>query len=154
MPAASNDTWVIHAKVPMVFPGPSVIIATCQSAVPDATPSTGILYRPHHVSVSTPYTLSVEPGSMVTPGSTVIVQANGGACPVPAVTPIVALYERTGATQVVARAMGEPHPGTYWQASLPVPPGLKTGHYQLEADCDYSRGAIYGSYAPVQITVK
>ena len=91
---------------------------------------------------------------MVTPGSRLTVRALGGACPVPAVTPIVALYERTGAAQVEARTMGEPHPGTYWQASLAVPPELKTGRYQLEADCDYSRGAIYGSYAPVQITVK
>jgi hypothetical protein len=64
------------------------------------------------------------------------------------------LYQTTGTTtQVVANTSGESHPGTYWQASLVVPPELKPGHYQLEADCDYSRGAIYGSYAPLQIIV-
>jgi hypothetical protein len=64
------------------------------------------------------------------------------------------LYESGDTAQVIANTMGELHLGRYWQASLTVPRGLKTGHYQLEADWDYSRGAIYGSYAPVQITVK
>ena len=73
--AASNGTWIIHAKVPMVFPGPSVVIAICQAAVPKATPSTAIRYGPDHVSVSTPNTLSLRPGTMVTPGSTLTVRA-------------------------------------------------------------------------------
>ena len=150
----SNGTWSIKARVPMVFPGSSVIIATCRSAAPNATPSTGFVYRPDRVSVSTPYTLAVAPGTMIPPGSTLTVQANGGPCPAPAVRPIVALYERAGRTQVVARTMGEMRSGTYWQASLAVPPGLQTGQYQLEADCEYSRGVVFGSYAPVQMTVK
>ena len=147
-----NATWTISVSVPMVFPGPSVITATCVPATPGA-PAAGFRYRPKQVSVSTPYTLSVTPGTMVTPGSTLTVQPSGGDCPPPAVTPIVALYQTTGATQVLATTMGETHPATYWQANLAVPPQTKPGRYRLEADCDYSRGAIYGSYMPVQITV-
>jgi hypothetical protein len=152
--SSPNGTWVIDANVPMVFPGPSVISASCRPADLGESVSAGFLYRPMQVSVTTPDALSVTPGTTVTPGSTLTVQPEGGNCPGPAVTPIVALYDERGTTQVLASTMGEPHPGTYWQASLVVPLQAKAGRYQLEADCDYSRGAIYGSYAPVEITVR
>ena len=104
--------------------------------------------------MSTPYTLSVTPGLTVTPGSNLTIQPNGGGCSAPAVTPIVALYQETGRTRVLATTMGETRLEDYWQASLVIPLQAKPGQYQLEADCDYSRGAIYGSYAPLHITVK
>ena len=149
-----NDRWTINAMVPMVLPGPSIITGSCRPALSTTDPAAGFLYRPRHVSVSTPYTLSVTPGATVIPGSTLTIQPNGGGCSAPAVTPIVALYQETGAIRVLTTTMGETHPETYWQANLVVPLHARPGHYQLEADCDYSRGAIYGSYAPRHITVK
>jgi hypothetical protein len=149
-----KGTWTINAIVPMVFPEPSVITASCRPSTPGASSSAGFLYLRRPVSVSTPYTLSVTPSTRVTSGSTLTVQPKGGNCPAPALAPIVALYQKSSATHLLTSTMGETNPGNYWEASLVVPAQIKAGHYQLEADCDYSRGAIYGSYAPVQVYVK
>jgi hypothetical protein len=81
------------------------------------------------------------------------VQSEGGGCGQIA-SPFVALYETAGTTQTVVYSWAQPGSTTDWQASLVVPSGLTAGQYRLEADCDYSRGAIYGSYAPLEITIE
>lgn len=146
-----NGSWTISTAVPMVFPGPSIVTASCRP--PDTASSSGFLYQPTSVTVTTPFMLSVAPGTTVGPGSTLTVQPLGGNCG-PNSYPFVGLYQTTGTTKAVTYTYGQAHPGTYWQASLAVPSGLKPGTYQLEADCDLSRGAIFGSYAPLQIAVQ
>lgn len=149
--SGSNATWTISTSVPMVVPGPSLITAQC--VPPDSTMTSGFIYQPKAVSVSTPYTLSVAPGTTVAPGSTLVVQSQGGGCGQIA-SPFVALYETAGTTQTVVYSWAQSGSGADWQASLVVPSGLMAGRYRLEADCDYSRGAIYGSYAPLEITIE
>ena len=149
--SGSNATWTISTSVPMVVPGPSLITAQC--VPPDSTMTSGFIYQPRAVSVSTPYTLSVAPGTTVAPGSTLVVQSQGGGCGQIAL-PFVALYETAGTTQTVVYSWAQSGSGADWQASLVVPSGLMAGRYRLEADCDYSRGAIYGSYAPLEITIE
>jgi hypothetical protein len=146
-----GDTWTISTAVPMVFPGPSMVTASCRP--PDTTAPSGFLYQPKDVAVSTPYVLSVTPGTTVSPGTTLTVEPVGGDCG-PYTSPFVALYQTMGTVAVVNYSWGKALSGAYWQASLAIPSGLKAGHYQLEADCDQSRGAIFGSYAPLQITVE
>lgn len=146
-----NGSWSISTAVPMVFPGPSIVSASCRP--PDEDSSSGFLYQPANVTVATPYTLSVVPGTTIRSGSTLTVQPVGGNCG-PYTYPFVGLYQTTGTTQAVTYTYAQTNPETYWQASLTVPHGLKPGTYQLEADCDQSRGAIFGSYAPLQITVQ
>ncbi len=149
--ADPSGTWTISTMVPMVFPGPSIVTASCRP--PDSATTAGFLYQPKDVSVSTPYMLSVSPGTTVAPGSTLTVEPVGGDCK-PNTYPFVALYQTTNTTQAVNYVYGQTHSGTLWRASLAVPSGLHAGNYQLEADCDLSRGAIFGSYAPLQITVE
>jgi hypothetical protein len=149
--AAPNGAWTITTVVPMVFPGPSIVTASCRP--PDSATPSGFVYQPRDVSVNTPYMLSVAPGTTVAPGSTLTVQPVGGDCK-PNTYPFVALYQTIGTTEAVNYVYGQTHAGTFWQASLVVPSGLHAGYYQLEADCDLSRGAIFGSYAPLQITVE
>jgi hypothetical protein len=149
--SGSNATWTISTAVPMVVPGPSLITAQC--VPPDSTATSGFIYQPKAVSVSTPYTLSVAPGTTVTSGSTLTVQSEGGGCGQIA-SPFVALYETAGTTQTVVYSWAQSGSATDWRASLVVPAGLTAGQYRLEADCDYSRGAIYGSYAPLEITIE
>jgi hypothetical protein len=149
--AQPNGTWAISTTVPMVFPGPSIVTASCRP--PDSATTAGFLYQPRDVSVSTPYVLAVSAGTTVAPGSTLTVQAVGGNCR-PNTYPFVALYQTTNTTQAVSYVDGRAQSGRFWRASLVVPSGLHAGNYQLEADCDLSRGAIFGSYAPLQITVE
>ncbi len=149
-----TGNWTISGVVPMVFPGSSLITARCTGEANPASPST-FLYPPLPVTVQTPFTLSVAPDGPVSPGATLTVQSNGGGCGAIASSPIVALYETSGTTQAVANTLGEStQPGSPWEAHLALPSDLPPGRYQLEADCDYSRGAIYGSYAPAEITVR
>lgn len=145
-----SGTWTIRTTVPMVFPGSSIIVASCRP--PDTGAPAGFLYKSRNVMVSTPYTLAVTPGATVTSGTTLMIQPVGGDCP-PNTEPFVALYQMTGPIQTLVYGYGLAHSGTYWQVSLVVPSGLNAGQYQLEADCDLSRGAIYGSYAPLIITI-
>jgi hypothetical protein len=142
--------WTISTAAPMVFPGPSIVTASCRP--PNTTAPSGFVYQARDVSVSTPYMLSVSPGATVTPGSTLTVTPLGGDCTSYS-SPFVALYQTVGGIEAVTYAYGQAPSGASWQASLTVPSGLKAGRYQLEADCDQSRGAIFGSYAPLQITV-
>jgi hypothetical protein len=81
------------------------------------------------------------------------VQSEGGGCGQIA-SPFIALYETAGTPQTVVYSWAQSGSATDWRASLVVPAGLTAGQYRLEADCGYSRGAIYGSYAPLQITVE
>jgi hypothetical protein len=149
--SGSDATWTISTIVPMVVPGPSLITAQC--VPPDSTTTSGFLYQPKAVSVSTPYMLSVAPGTTVAPGSTLTVRSVGGGCGQIA-APFVALYETAGTIQTVVYNWAQSSSATGWQASLVVPSGLAAGPYRLEADCDYSRGAIFGSYAALEITVE
>lgn len=153
VPSGPKGTWTISAVVPMVFPGPSIITARCFPL--DSAARAGFLYRPRDVSVNTHYTLSVSPGTTVTPGTTLTVRSEGGGCRGVS-SPFVALYQTVGMTYAVAETQSSDQlaSGTNWQSQLALPSGLNAGQYQLEADCDYSRGAIYGSYAPLEITVK
>ena len=148
-----TGTWTISGVVPMVFPGASLITARCTGDPASAAPSI-FLYPPLPVTVRTPFTLSVAPDGAASPGATLTVQSNGGGCGTIASSPIVALYETSGTIQAVTNTLGQStQPGASWEAQLTLPSDLPPGRYQIEADCDYSRGAIYGSYAPMQITV-
>jgi hypothetical protein len=101
------------------------------------------------VTVSTPFQLAVEQGTSVSPGTTMDVNLLGGICPGVS-GPQVDLY--TGAQIPVVTATASSVGG--WPFALALPPGLTPGQYRLEADCVYSRGAVFGSYAPLTITVR
>ena len=123
---------------------------------PDSNNDIGIhLPTEGKLQVSTPYTLSVAPGTDRRPGEHPgLVQSQGGGCGQFA-SPFVALYETAGTTQTVVYSWAQSGSGADWQASLVVPrSGLMAGRYRLEADCDYPRGAIYGSDAPLEITIE
>ena len=91
----------------------------------------------------------VEEGTTVDAGTTLHVTLLGSTCPGVS-HPFVDLY--TGSQIQVVTATASTVSG--WPYALALPPGLTPGQYRLEADCVYSRGAVYGSHAPLTITVR
>jgi hypothetical protein len=145
-----DGRWTATGTVPMIPPGSATLTGWCMPEEGDDGESIDFDYIPGlRVTVSTPFQLAVEQGTSVSPGSTLDVNLLGGTCGGVA-GPLVDLY--TGAQIKVVTATASSISG--WQFALALPPGLMPGQYRLEADCVYSRGAVFGSYAPTTITVR
>ena len=144
----ADGQWTLTAIVPMVPPGPATLTGSCAPEEGDS--ATEFTYPPGlRVTVSTSFGIDIEQGTTVKAGTVLDFNLVGGGCPGPSY-PDIYLY--TGAQLQVTQA--SPSTGGPWQYSLTVPPGLTPGAYRLEADCLYSRGAVYGSYAPATVTVQ
>jgi hypothetical protein len=99
--------------------------------------------------VSTPDQIEVEQGTMVSPGAILDINLVGGTCPGPS-SPDISLYSSAGVPVASAPA---PTVGG-WTHALALPSSVTPGAYRLEADCTYSRGAVYGTYEPATIIVR
>ena len=140
------------ALVPMVAPGAAHIVASCTPHQGDVASVADFSYRPISVKVTSPYSLAVRPGLTVAPGATVSISPIGGGCGA-ADYAYVALYATAPKVTQVVQGVGTVTGGTGWEDTLTVPRGLAPGHYRLEADCAYSRGAVLGSYPAVSLNV-
>jgi hypothetical protein len=145
----TNGVWTMTGTVPMVPPGPATLTGWCQPQAGDAGGSIEFHYLPGvRVTVTSTFRLEVEQGTTVPAGTTLDVNLLGGNCPGPSL-PDLALYS----AEQVQLVVPAPHFTDTGPFTMALPVGLTPGHYQLEADCVYSRGAVYGSYPPVTITV-
>jgi hypothetical protein len=151
--ADAAGQWSMTVAVPMVAPGTSMLTGWCAPSPEDQNPLTSDFRYPSvPITVSSPYRLEVAPATTVRAGTVLTVTLLGGDCPNPGAAEELSLFSPTG-TPV---ATPEPSAGatTEGQYALEVPPGSDPGQYQLEDDCVENRGAVFGSYAPVTITVE
>ena len=150
--ADADGLWMFVATVPMVAPGTLTLNGFCTSNQSDDNDLTSdFRYPPVSVTVTTPYQLEVRPATTVTPGTTLTVNLVGGPCTNDGAGGEVILYSESG-TQIAFPHVSAATAGGSAQI-LVVPPGLTPGQYQVEADCsEYI--AVFGSYAPVTITVQ
>ncbi len=145
-----DGRWTATGTVQMIPPGPATLTGWCMPQEGDDGESIEFDYIPGlRVTVTTAFQLAVEQGTTVNAGTTIDVNLLGGTCGSVA-GPRVDLYTGAQIQVVTATASGT----TRWPFALALPPGLMPGQYRLEADCVYSRGAVFGSYAPTTITVQ
>jgi hypothetical protein len=145
----ANGQWSMMATVPMIPPGPATLTGSCMPQEGGDGESIEFSYLPElKVSVTSPDQLEVEHGTTVKPGTDLEINLLGGTCPGPS-SPDIRLYSGSGLS--LAAASGSAVAG--WQYAVSIPSGLAPGQYRLEADCVYSRGVVYGSYAPSMITI-
>ncbi len=162
VPVGADGQWTTTSTVPMLPGGPTILTAYCG---PEASASSKwvFVYPSVHVTVTTPFELSVLPSNTASPGTTLSVTPVGGGCPPPSTWIQLTLYTTSqprtqpqievaqGATNNTGLSADQT---LDWTGSVTVPSSLAPGQYQLGADCVYSRGAPKGSYAPIAITVK
>jgi hypothetical protein len=134
----------------MAAPGKSVLTGWCIPNENDDGSAIEFDYPSLPVTVTTRFLMTVEPGTSVETATMLNVDLLGGVCPNSAASPQVALY--SSSHKDVADGSGGPAPGRHW--ALEVPKGLVPGRYQLEADCILGRGAVFGTYAPLTLTVR
>jgi hypothetical protein len=140
--------WTFTATVPMVPSGTATLNGWCNPQENGDSGMNDFTYPPGaRVTVSSRYQVEVSPGTIGKPGSTLRLNLFGGACPGPAV-PYIYLYSAASTQLTQANWVSG------FQYTLTVPADLAAGDYRLEADCLFSRGAVYGSYAPVTIAVR
>jgi hypothetical protein len=141
----ADGRWTMTTTVPMVSPGDSMLTGWCMpQRGPDG--ATEFTYPGVPVTVTSRFRLGVKPATKVKPGTKLSVTLVGGDCPGSSV-PTVILF--TGSQQVVT-STNDSTDGVF---TLAVPTAAMTGHYQLEADCSYSRCLVEGSFAPTEIVV-
>jgi hypothetical protein len=145
----ASGQWTMSDPVPMVPSGPAVIEGSCMPQENGDGASTEFTYPTVPVMVTSPFQVEVRPSTTVESGATLQVYLIGGSCR-GASSAQTYLYN----AEKKQVAMATPITSTQQQYSLTVPSGLMPGRYQIEADCVYSRGAVYGSYTPTAITVQ
>jgi hypothetical protein len=153
MTVGHNGLWTMQGTVPMVPPGPAMLAATCSPLSDGGVGHPVFYYRAISVKmVNSPYRLKVEPGTTVAAGTRLTVASVGGNCWARSSFPEVSLYSPT--YHDVADGTGPNATSSVsWLSILTVPRGSKPGHYTLEADC-VGGYAVWGTYAPVVITVR
>ena len=111
-------------------------------------------YPPLVVTITGAAPISISPESGLTPGETVTVSASRNICTSP-YSAFVQLFPKARMARAAAVAGGTSIPPTQgaWISTMTIPADLMPGHYEVEADCIYSRGAYQGSYQPVDVSI-
>jgi hypothetical protein len=151
-----SGTWSVTLPIVRSSPlGPQEVGAQCDSV----SPATNLwTYPPQVVDLTSTYSLSVQPGTTVTPGTTIYISSEG-ACPDPTPTSpdayVVVWFGPSAAGSTYADRGQLPYVSTdglgNWSTSFQVE-GVDPGAYDLSAFCSGDQ-AVTNYYNPVTITV-
>jgi hypothetical protein len=152
--AGPDGRWSADANVPMVALGPAILESAC---VPNnvTTSTTAFRYANIPVTVESAAEVSVSPGTVVTPGTSLII-SSATRCPLGfPIASLVTLHTKTAAFPTgIPVGTGKPSgPPGWWPLTLSVSASTISGTYILEASCYYV-GTTVGIYEPVSVTVK
>lgn len=144
-----DGRWALTGTVPAIVIGASKVLGGCFDRYGAATP-----IAPVAVTVTTPYSLQVTPGTTARLGDSLTVASVGGGCSAIA-DPDVYLWSASqpNAYTGPGEVRGSTGNSGPWSVTLTIPTTISPGRYYIVARCAYSR-AFDATYQPVQVIIQ